>query len=114
MSTCGKWSHNYIGGVCLNGCGIPQNKPRIPERKPDPKLDYVHGIVDKYLPKLRWETETLEGDTRVFWVAVHKLNKNKPTLLRETIEWAAKQGLHPRQFVKAVNTICRTSQKTDT
>lgn len=116
--TCGKWSHNYVGGVCLNGCGIPQQVIRtqkiehIVVKKPQKNQNYAQQVVEPHLSKLNWQNETLEKDTRAFWMAVYKLNKQRPTLLRETIEWAANNRLHPMQFVKAVNTICRGTSGT--
>lgn len=111
--TCGKWSHNYVGGVCLNGCGIPQQVIKtktiehIVVKKPQKNQNYAQQVVEPHLSKLNWQNETLEKDTRAFWMSVYKLNKQRPTMLRETIEWAGKNRLHPMQFVKAVNTICK-------
>ena len=82
----------------------------LPKRKPEPKTtarSYIESQVQPFLKSFNWKTETLEKDMKAFWIAIHRLNKYKPTYLRETLEWAAKNRLHPLAFVKACNTILR-------
>src|SRR3990167_4124146 len=66
---------------------------------------YLQEKVQPHLKKLNWTTETLERDTKIFWIAVNRLWKYKPTLFDETLLWAAKTNLHPLAFVKTVHTI---------
>lgn len=122
--TCGRWSHNYVGGVCLNGCGIPQNQPKHEEQK-DLFGDYqikekkvetlVAEVARPAMQSLRWDIRkglTVLKMERLYWMACQKLFTYKQTQFKERIAWAVSKKLHIMQFVKMVNTICTTKKAT--
>lgn len=82
--------------------------PRKREPQGKPPRTYVEEIALKYIRRLKWTNDTLEADTKLFWMACYRLNKARPTMLRDMLEWAADNRLHPKQFVKAVNTKLST------
>ena len=102
-------------------CSEPQptfnEKPKIQKDSPDNYWqDYIKGLqsrkakneVQEYvvprLPSFHWENDSLLKDMPLFWMACYRLHKNRPTIFKDTIDWATQNRLHPMQFVKAVNT----------
>lgn len=79
-----------------------RKRPKAPKAR-----SYLEEQVQPYIKSFNWQNETLQNDMKAFWVAIHRLNKYKPTYFKETLEWAAKNKLHPLAFVKAVNTILK-------
>lgn len=68
---------------------------------------YIEEQVQPFLKQFNWTNETLEHDMKAFWIAVHRLNKCKPTYFKETLIWASEHRLHPMAFVKTVWKITR-------
>lgn len=123
--------HNFVGGVCLNGCGITQKElshpvrpisddywsgylKKIAIRKPETKAKtYFNEVVDPYMPYIKWDTtDPLEFEEhirkvymaiRVYWNS----HTNFETV--SLLNWLKKKNcLHP---MAVVSLFLNTKQK---
>lgn len=77
------------------------NKKVWPENK---YRTYLEERVAPYLPFIFWENKTLDKDMRLFWIAVHRHEKTKPSgSLFRILNWAKGKNLYPKQVIAVLN-----------
>lgn len=81
--------------------GLGIDEKRFLRKETTKARNYMQELLEPHLPCLRWDSKTLDKDTRALFVAADRYwKRHLPDEFKRILTWVKTKDLHVKQLIK--------------